>query len=339
MLRLLVGVGAAALLFSCATGEETAGDKAYEMAKKTSGDVRRTQLKTAYMNYSKVVKANPDKISTKLRNRFLEMCLIRANMVLNEGNARMDAIPLLMEDIEGQLKSDADNDLRQKYAAFLVQLGDSSAAKTKFIDALKYYERAIEKAGDPAPFKEKRASVIRGVVKENHDLGVMAYEMGIKAKEGGEADLIRAEYFAKAALYFDSTDANAKKLLSDCYKANINSIAAYLAVITDYTDTVMFRRINNQDILLSIIAMKGGLVKFRMHNNSYNPLRLKSTDFYLIDKNGKKYQGLPGSKIEPELLDQERMVEDGTLRFQAPAAEVKIFGYENGPHKTEKHFF
>jgi tetratricopeptide (TPR) repeat protein len=339
MLRLLAGVGAAALLFSCATGEETAGDKAYDMAKKTSGDVRRTQLKTAYMNYRKVVMANPDKISTKLRNRFLEMCITRANMVLNEGRADMDAIPLLMEDIEGQLKSDADNDLRQKYAAFIVQLGDSSAAKEKFIDALKYYERAIEKAGDPAPFKEKRASVIRGVVKENYALGRQAYEDGLKAKEEGESELIRAEYFAKVALYFDSTDADAKKLLSDCYKANVNSLSAFLSVVTDYTDTVMFRRINNQDILLSITAMKGGLVKFRMHNNSYNPLRLRSTDFYLIDKNGKKYQGLSGSKIDPELLDQERMVEDGTLRFPAPAAEVRIFGYENGPHKTEKHLF
>ena len=339
-LRMLVGVGAAALLFSCTTGEEAAGDKAYDMAKKTSGDVRRTQLKTAYINYRKAVAANPNKVSTKLRNRFLEMCITRANMVLNEGSATMDAIPLLMEDIEAQLKDDADPALRQNYAAFLVQLGDSSAANDRFIDALKYYDRAIEKAADASPFRDKRAGVIKGVVKENTDKGRMLYDDGIKDKEGGEESLIQAEYYAKVALYFDSTDANAQKLLSDCYKANLHSLSAFLSVITDYTDTVMFRKINKYDILLSITAIKGGTVLFRMHNNSFNPLRLRSENFYLIDKNGAKYQALPG-KIDPGLLDQERMIEEGKLNFPAPKAEVKKLVYDNpdGPHYSEKNFY
>ncbi len=341
MLRLLVGVGAAALLFSCATGEESAGDKAYDMAKKTSGDVRRTQLKTAYINYRKAVMAAPNKVSTKLRNRFLEMCITRANMVLNEGSATMDAIPLLMEDIEGQLKDDASADLRQQYAAFLVQLGDSSADKQRFIDALKYYDRAIEKAADATPFKDKRTSVIKGVSQNNYEIGKMKYDEGIKDKETGESSLIEAEYYAKVALYFDSTNADAQKLLSDCYKANLHSLSAFLSVITDYTDTVMFRKINKYDILLSVTAIKGGTVLFRMHNNSFNPLRMRSENFSLIDKNGVKYQALPGTKVEPSLLDQERMIEDGKLNFPTPKAEIKKFVYENpdGPHYSEKNFY
>jgi tetratricopeptide (TPR) repeat protein len=341
MLRLLVGVGAAALLFSCATGEEAAGDKAYDTAKKASGDVRRTQLKTAYINYRKAVTANPNKVSTKLRNRFLEMCIVRANMVLNEGSATMDAIPLLMDDIEGQLKDDASSDLRQQYAAFLVQLGDSSKAKFKFVDALKYYDRAIEKAADAAPFREKRAGVIKGVVRENCDRGRALYEEGIKDKETGEATLIEAEYYAKVALYFDSTDTEAQKLLSDCYKANIHSLSAFLSVITQYDDTVMFRKINKYDILLSVTAIKGGTVIFRLHNNSFNPLRMRSEDFSLIDKNGAKYRAAAGSKIEPVLLDQERMIEEGRLNFPVPKAEIKKMVYENpdGPHYSEKNFY
>jgi tetratricopeptide (TPR) repeat protein len=340
MLRLLVGVGAAALLFSCTTGEESAGDKAYDMAKKASGDVRRTQLKTAYINYRKAVMADTNKVSTKLRNRFLEMCITRAYMVLNEGSANMDAIPLLMDDIEGQLKSDVNPDLRQQYSAFLVQLGDSSEAKGKFIDALKYYDRAIEKAADATPFRNKRAGVIKGVVQENTSNGRKLYEEGIKDKETGEATLIQAEYYAKVALYFDSTDAEAQKLLSDCYKANIHSLSAFLSVITEYSDTVMFRKINKYDILLSVTntANKGGTVAFRMHNNSYNPLRLKPEQFSLIDKNGVKYQAT-GGKIDPDFLDQERMVEDGRLNFPATKAEVKKFVYENGPHYSEKNFY
>jgi tetratricopeptide (TPR) repeat protein len=340
MLRLLVSIGAAALLFSCTTGEEAAGDKAYDMAKKATGDVRRTQLKTAYINYRKAVMANPNKVSAKLRNRFLEMCITRANMVLNEGSATMDAIPLLMDDIEGQLKDDADPALRQNYSAFLVQLGDSSEAKGKFIDALKYYDRAIEKASDATPFRNKRNGVIKGVVQENTAEGRRLYEEGIKDKETGEESLIQAEYYAKVALYFDSTDADAQKLLSDCYKANIHSLSAFLSVITNYSDTVMFRKINKYDILLSVTntANKGGTIAFRMHNNSYNPLRLKPDQFSLIDKNGTKYQAT-GGKIDPDFLDQERMVEDGRLNFPATKAEVKKLVYENGPHYSEKNFY
>jgi len=340
MLRLLIGVGAAALLFSCTSGEESAGDKAYDMAKKATGDVRRTQLKTAYINYRKAVMADTNKVSTKLRNRFLEMCITRANMVLNEGSANMDAIPLLMDDIEGQLKSDANPDLRQQYSAFLVQLGDSSEAKGKFIDALKYYDRAIEKAADATPFRNKRTGVIKGVSQNNYEIGRAKFEEGIKDKETGEATLIEAEYYAKVALYFDSTNADAQKLLSDCYKANIHSLSAFLSVILDYTDTVMFRKINNYDILLSVTntPTKGGTVAFRMHNNSYNPLRLKPEQFSLIDKNGVKYQAT-GGKIDPDFLDQERMVEDGRLNFPATKAEVKKMVYENGPHYSEKNFY
>jgi tetratricopeptide (TPR) repeat protein len=340
MLRLLVGVGAAALLFSCTTGEEAAGDKAYDVAKKATGDVRRTQLKTAYINYRKAVTANPNKVSTKLRNRFLEMCITRAKMVLDEGSATMDAIPLLMDDIEGQLKEDADAGLRQQYAAFLVQLGDSSEINGKFINALKYYDRAIEKAADATPFRDKRKDVIKGVVKENYKKGKDLYEDGIKDKETGESSLIEAEYYAKVALYFDSTDADAQKLLSDCYKANIHSLSAFLSVITEYSDTLVFRKINKYDILLSVTntANKGGTLLFRMHNNSYNPLRLKPDQFSLIDKNGAKYQA-SGGKIDPDFLDQERMVEDGRLNFPATKAEVKKLVYENGPHYSEKNFY
>ncbi|GBU23115.1 hypothetical protein R80B4_03031 [Fibrobacteres bacterium R8-0-B4] len=340
MLRLLVSVGAAALLFSCTMGEEAAGDKAYDVAKKATGDVRRTQLKTAYINYRKAVMANPNKVSTKLRNRFLEMCITRANMVLNEGSASMDAIPLLMDDIEGQLKEDADPAMRQNYAAFLMQLGDSSEAKGKFVDALKYYDRAIEKAADATPFRNTRAGIIKGVVKENTATGRKLYEEGLKDKETGEESLIQAEYYAKVALYFDSTDADAQKLLSDCYKANIHSLSAFLSVITDYTDTVMFRKINKYDILLSVTntANRGGTIAFRMHNNSYNPLRLKPDQFSLIDKDGNKYKAT-GGKIDPDFLDQERMVEDGRLNFPTTKSDVKKLVYENGPHYSEKNFY
>jgi len=340
ILRLVTGAAVMVLLISCASSEESAGDKAYDMANKTQGDTRRTQLKTAYMNYRKAVMANPDKVSTKLRNRFLEMCLDRIKMVLEEGSATMDAIPLLMDDIEGQLKDDAQPELRQRYAAFLVQMGDSSKVKDRYIDALKYYDRAIEKAADAAPFREKRASVIKGVADENYEKGMDELGMFKKDKEDVAA-AIRAEYFAKVALYFDSTHAKALELLSECYKANVQTYSAFTTVVDDYTDTLMYRKINKYDLLLAIPAMqtKGGItLVIHMHHNTYNPLRMRSEHFALVDVDGKKYPAAEGQKMEVDVLDKDREAKY-TLRFPAPAGKIKKLVYENGPHYTEKNFF
>jgi len=342
VLKVLAGVGACALVvLSCASGEESAGDKAYDMAKRTSGDARRTQLKTAYINYDRAVKKNPDKISNKLRERYLDMCITRAQMVLDEGSATMDAVPLLQKDIDAHLTPDVPADLRQRYAAFLVQLGDTSAGKMKYIDALVYYDKAVEKAADPAQFKAKRDGVIKNVAEENYELGMMEFEMGKTDKEEAEMKFIRAEYFAKVALHFDSTFEKAKKLLTDCYKLNRETYSAYLTAVDDYTDTLVFRKINKLDILIAIPDYKvmGGsaVAIIHMYNYSFNHLRMKSEDFALVDTDGKEYKAAAG-KMEPEILEYEKEAKY-TLRFPVPSAPVKKLIYKNGPHYTEKNFF
>jgi len=346
--QLLVGAGLLMMMVSCAGGDEAAGDKAYNMSKRATGDARRTQLKTAYMHYGKAIKSKPaEKVSAKLRDRFLEMAIVRVNMVLNEGNAQMGAIPLLMEEIEEQLTASLINsvspELRNQYAAFVVQLGDSSAARERFIDALAYYDRAIEKAADPSPSKAKRAEVIKSVAQENLEIGQMEFEMAMKNKKDPDVEgLIKAEYYAHVALYFDSTFGGAKKLLSDVRRENISSYSAFPMVILDYTDTVMFRRINKFDILLAIpiIQTKGNVTtaEIHMHNNSYNPLRMNATHFAIVDASGKEFPAAT-AKMDPEFLDQER---EGkfTLRFPFSGGRNSIqkIIYRNGPHFTEKNF-
>ena len=342
VLKMLAGVGACALVvLSCASSEEGAGDKAYDMAKRASGDARRTQLKTAYINYDKAVKKNPDKVSNKLRERYLDMCITRAQMVLDEGSATMDAIPLLQKDIDAYLNNDVPSDLRNRYAAFLVQLGDTSAGKMKYIDALVYYDKAVEKAADPAQFKAKRDGIIRNVAEENYELGMMEFEMGKTDKEEATTKYVRAEYFAKVALYFDSTFQKAQKLLADCYKLNRETYSAYLTVVDDYTDTLVFRKVNKLDILIAIPDYKvmGGsaVAIIHMYNYSFNHLRMKSEDFSLVDTDGKEYKAAAG-KMEPEILEYEKEAKY-TLRFPVPSAPVKKLTYKNGLHYTEKYFF
>jgi hypothetical protein len=75
-----------------------------------------------------------------------------------------------------------------------------------------------------------------------------------------------------------------------------------------------------------------------MRNYSYNPLRMKSENFFIVDDAGKRYKAFE-KKLEPEILDQEREAPDLKLSFPKPAGKVVKLIYENGPHYTEKCFF
>jgi uncharacterized protein (TIGR02145 family) len=141
-----------------ASFEET-GDKAYEMAKRTTEGERLKQLKTAYMYYDKAVKSNPNKISNKLRERYLDMCITRVQLILDEGATSMSAFSLIQNDIDTYLTTNVPADIRQRYATFLAQLGDSSVSKANYVEAISYYNKAIEKAANSTPFKAKQAAV------------------------------------------------------------------------------------------------------------------------------------------------------------------------------------
>jgi hypothetical protein len=326
-------------------GDEAMGDKAYDMAQRAKGGARREQHKTAYVHYRRAILADPDKASTRLRNRFIDMSLVRAHMILEEGGATMGAIPLLQEDIERFLNDEVDRDLRQRYSAFLVQMGDSSAAKERFIDALTFYDHAISLAADPSPFKTKRATIVGGVANENYEVGRSFLESGRpqRGREGDVNDVIRAEYYAKVALHFDSTHERARRLLSEAYQANLANYAAFLTVIEDYTDTVMFRKINKFDILLAIPDLRrtGNTARaiIHMHSATFNPLRMRSEHFSLVDANGNVHTAARGQRMDPDILAFEREAQY-TLNFTIPAnARIRKLVYENGPHRTEKYFF
>jgi tetratricopeptide (TPR) repeat protein len=342
VLKVLAGASVCALVvLSCASSDESAGDKAYDMAKRVSGGARKDQLKTAYIYYDRAIKKNPDKISSKLRERYLDMCITRVQTVLNEGSANMDAITLIPKDIDAYLTPDVPADLRDRYAAFLVQLGDTSQAKEKYIDALVYYDKAIEKAANPAQFKTIRDGIIKKVAEENYQLGMMEFEMAKTDKEEAVMKYIRAEYFAKVALHFDSTYQKAQKLLSDCYKINRETYSAYLTAIEYYTDTLVFKKINKIDILMAIPDYKvmGGsaVAIINVYNYSNNHLRMKSEDFSLVDVDGKEYKAAAG-KMDPDILEYEKEAKY-TLRFPVPGAQVKKLTYKSGSHYSEKYFF
>ena len=71
------------------------------------------------------------------------MTLVRAGMVINEGAAHMEAIPLLLDDVEKHVVSaDVPANLKQQYALLLVQLADSSSAAGKIRRCYKNHRKS-----------------------------------------------------------------------------------------------------------------------------------------------------------------------------------------------------
>jgi hypothetical protein len=74
--------------------DEQRGNAAYGRSQKLDGLQKRQEQKMAYTMYQRVINARPDKISLRVRSRFVELSLLRAKMVLDESSASSDAIPL-----------------------------------------------------------------------------------------------------------------------------------------------------------------------------------------------------------------------------------------------------
>jgi hypothetical protein len=329
------------MMISCTNTYETKGDSAYRAARKAQGDVMRKLNKEAYLYYRKAIMKNPARVRTQLRNRFIEMTLARAEMVLDEGSAEMDALPLFQKDIDDHLTQDVNPDLKERYAAFLVVLADSSFIKRRLYEGLKILDKAIGVAINKAPIEKKKKDITDNFARENFEAAEIEHVNG-KTNEDAES-LVRAEFMTKVALLYDPNYPGVQELLSTLYKENRGTYSAYDAVVTDKPDTNIYDQVNKFDILLAVpdvIEGRSPVLKVDMYNYSCNPQRLRAKYFALEDENGKSYPGLESSKIEKEILDQEHETKM-TLRFNFGGGKIKklTFKSEDGEHYTEKLFF
>jgi hypothetical protein len=336
--RLVTGLSVLSLMMSCApkSSNEKKGDAAYNLSQKLDGNDKRIKMKAAYMYYDRAIKQPGVKITPTLRNRYVELTLVRASMVLNEGAAHMEAIPLFIADLDKYNAPDVKPELKQQYAMFLLQLADSSIQKDRFDDALETIDKAETVASDPSLVIKKRQELRSKQAQDNFELAEMDYANGKTNKDA--EDCVKAEFWALTALYFDSTHAGAKKILSDLRKENASTYSAYLRVIDPIPDSAVFKKINKFDILLAIptISKKGGSITtlVDIYNNSYNPLKLKAEHFCFVDANGKRYPA-KASRIDPEILDQEHEAKL-KLIFPNPSSPIIKLEYKNGDHVSEK---
>jgi hypothetical protein len=336
--KMLAGLIALMALMSCAPGYESKGDMAYKASQNAVGDDKRVLQKEAYMYYHKAIQAHPDKINNRLRNHYIEMVLNRVSMVLTEGTSQMDAIPLFMQEIDSVLTQDVNPSLRTSYVTFLLQLADSNLNNQKIYKGLSLVDKAQSIAVDQAIVKNKKDEITRNLAKTNFEIAQVEAQAAAENKDA-EA-MVRAEYHVKLAMHYQQDYPEAADLLSKLRIANRNTYSAYKAVIIDRPDTSIFRAIDEFDILLAIPFIKEGAYQVDMYNYSYNPLRLRASDFYLVDENGNRSAALGSSKIDKEILEQEREIRMH-LRFPGVSGKVKKLIYET-PDKayySEKYFF
>jgi hypothetical protein len=324
-------------LMSCSTvgSYESQANKAYDQSKKAQGYDKKMLEKRAYIFYQKVLKAQPDrnKLSLRFKQRFLEITLNRANMVLNEGSYDMDAIHLFMEDLDSLLNKESPSDLKQRYTDFLCIMADSSLVRYQVDQALKWINKAMTVTENPSVLQEKKKKIISDFTRQYFDQASAAF---IEGKENKDPEMaVKAEYYVGLVMVYDSAFTGAAALLSEIRKANVNTYSGYAKVVEGKLD----KRVNKFDILLAVTKNNKGSMDVCMFNNSYNPQRLKPETFYLVDDKGQKYAAQKSSKIDPEILDTQHETKNLKLVFGGVKGQVKKLVYENGEHYTEKFFY
>jgi hypothetical protein len=333
------------LVVSC-TNWEGRGDAAYNTSKGLSGDVKLLKEKEAYMMYRNAIEQKGARASKKLRERFVEMCLKRATRILVEGSYNYDAVHLLIDDLDKTPMADLSAEQQDGYADLLTIQADSVVVRERILEALHKMDRAIAVAVNKDKYVQAKKNLLGKFISDHFQQAKSAYTDAIKDPKAKDAQgLIRAEYHVLLSLFMDSTNADALKLLSDIRRETVGTFSAYLSLINEIPDTSMFRKINKWDILLAIptVTKNGGsaTLKTHMYNYSCNPQRLYAKNFFVECADGTRIQASESSKIEPEILDQEKKTEDLVLNFSGVKGEIKklIYDVNNGEYHSEKLFF
>ena len=330
------------MLMSCTTSYESKGESAYKAAQRSQGYEKRKLMKEAYVYFNLAKNAHPNKVSPTLKNRLIETSLARAELILSEGSAQMQAINLIIDDIDNALTTDVSTTLKDQYATFLAAYADSAFTKKKLYKGMKILEKAISIAANKAPYEAKKNEKIENFAKENFEAAEIEFVNG-KTNSDPEA-LVRAEFYLNAALLNDKNYKPALDMLSEVLKLNKGTYSAYDAVVYDKPDTTIFDQVNKYDILLAApkISDQNGsaYLEVNMYNYSYNPLRMKPQNFYIVDANGNKFFALRNSRFEKEILEQKNE-QKIRLYFRKSYAPIKklVFETEDKDHFTEKVFF
>jgi hypothetical protein len=317
---------------------EHQGDEAYARAQKLGGEEKQFAEKQAYQLYLLAVRYHPDKISPRLRARFIEMSVARAQMILSTSDIFSDPLQFFIEDIDTFFTGDIPSDIKQQYSLLLVQMADSFAIKNRYLDALRYIDKAVGYASDRPAIIRFRDSTVAKALSENLDRAQHEFAQG--TAENSDAALIRALYYAEVAMFFDSTSADARSLLGKCRKRTMAICCDYHKALDAITDTLLFRKIDKCPVFLAVASLRqggGAALEVLLSNYSNRAIALTNGDFSLLDTAGRRYKAL-GAEKKIGIVDQYKDIQF-PLRFPKPAGKIAGIVFEKGDLISEKYFF
>ena len=331
-------------LAACKSPEESKGDKAWKSAQSIDQYAKKVlELKKAYTWYRLAIKKAGTSASSELKNKYLDATMTRIEIITENGGVNVDVITYLREDMEGLIEdSTATPEIRDRYSLFLIDVAEDLKAKGELSKCMTTLNLAYNIADKNRPtIKSKQDEISKEYAATQLD---MATDFLITAKkEKSTPDYIRADYYAHAAIYYDSTNTAAIKILKKTTEELKSSYTAYVSVITDKPDTALFKAINKYDILISAptISAKGKVVKMKivMFNDSYNAVRIKKENFFIEYANG-KIVGAKSFKSEKRIIDQEHE-ETMNIVFPKKSGKIKkiIFETRDKEHRSEKLLF
>lgn len=332
----LLLTGLLLLFVSCAPSLEDKGDKYMKQAEKTDNIGTKYNLqKNAYTMYLAAIKEQGDKASESLKSKYVGSIVIRMRNVGGEhtkGYEALEVIKLREEAKKFALSSKLQPKYADMYADYLMDYAKHLKENnniTKCFEILGFASQvATDKKEPEAKMAEVKAEYIKAKTQEAKDLLVE----GVKNED--EEAILRADYFARVALYHDKENSGAKEVVKQTTKELIGTYTAYDKVFTpeeDGLDTTIYNKINKQRVFMgfskfekkrSTLTLEGTIVNF-----SYNPVRLRKELFTLVLENGTELKPTSAS-FNKKLLDVKKDAEID-FKFTKVTSAPKMLKYKN----------
>jgi len=114
-------------------------------------------------------------------------------------------------------------------------------------------------------------------------------------------------------------------LISSIRTALAGAYTAYEAAIEFKADTALYNKIDSNKILMAVTAGSGSNLELMVYNNGFNAIRLKPSNFKIIDDAGTSYPAT-AVKAEKDFLEMEFETK-ASVSFAQPAGKVKAVVY------------
>ncbi len=209
-----------------------------------------------------------------------------------------------------------------KYAEFLVAIADTIKNYESVREGFKYLKYAQLIDSTNSIVKSEMKKWYKELAQDALERAKEYYE-AIDWKDPDPDDAIAAEYFTLLTLKYDPNNKEAKEMLKKIRPAMAGIYSAYIRLIdvAGLEPEEIDDDINNNNVLLAVVDFKrrgkSAVVEVSIYNNSYNPIEIRPEVFYLVDKDGNKYQAKRTNRkdeIPSKILDTE-WEERGKLYF------------------------